>query len=115
MGFIITAQFKPAFCETVHRTVSCQIIDLEKATAGSNPLKHKKNTDHKVGAFCGRGDWIWTSGPYVPNVVLYQTEPHLEVFTFPERFTIIAQNVPEVKKNFWKSYKNWTFLLFYIE
>ena len=26
--------------------------------------------------FFGRDDWIWTSGPYVPNVVLYQTEPH---------------------------------------
>ena len=25
----------------------------------------------------GRGDWIRTSGPYVPNVLLYQTEPHL--------------------------------------
>lgn len=24
----------------------------------------------------GRDDWIRTSGPYVPNVVLYQTEPH---------------------------------------
>lgn len=25
----------------------------------------------------GRGDKIRTCGPYVPNVVLYQTEPHL--------------------------------------
>ena len=24
----------------------------------------------------GRDDRIWTCGPYVPNVVLYQTEPH---------------------------------------
>ena len=27
----------------------------------------------------GRGDWIRTSGLYVPNVALYQTEPHLEM------------------------------------
>ena len=27
--------------------------------------------------FYGRGDKIRTCGPYVPNVVLYQTEPHL--------------------------------------
>lgn len=26
----------------------------------------------------GRGDWIRTSGLYVPNVALYQAEPHLE-------------------------------------
>ena len=26
----------------------------------------------------GRGDKIRTCGPYVPNVVLYQTEPHLD-------------------------------------
>ena len=26
---------------------------------------------------CGRGDWIRTSGLYVPNVALYQAEPHL--------------------------------------
>ena len=28
--------------------------------------------------FDGRGDWIRTSGLYVPNVALYQAEPHLE-------------------------------------
>lgn len=28
--------------------------------------------------FYGRGDKIRTCGPYVPNVVLYQTEPHLD-------------------------------------
>ena len=28
--------------------------------------------------FVGRGDWIRTSGLYVPNVALYQAEPHLE-------------------------------------
>ena len=27
----------------------------------------------------GRGDWIRTSGLYVPNVALYQAEPHLEM------------------------------------
>jgi hypothetical protein len=26
----------------------------------------------------GRGDWIRTSDLYVPNVALYQAEPHLE-------------------------------------
>ena len=30
--------------------------------------------------FFGRGDWIRTSGLYVPNVALYQAEPHLEKF-----------------------------------
>ena len=29
--------------------------------------------------FDGRGDWIRTSGLYVPNVALYQAEPHLEI------------------------------------
>ena len=28
--------------------------------------------------FRGRGDWIRTSGLYVPNVALYQAEPHLD-------------------------------------
>jgi hypothetical protein len=28
--------------------------------------------------FNGRGDWIRTSGLYVPNVALYQAEPHLD-------------------------------------
>ena len=27
----------------------------------------------------GRGDWIRTSGLYVPNVALYQAEPHLDM------------------------------------
>ena len=29
----------------------------------------------------GRGDKIRTCDPHVPNVVLYQTEPHLDVFS----------------------------------
>ena len=32
-----------------------------------------QGSDHL--SYCRR-DWIRTSGPYVPNVVLYQTEPH---------------------------------------
>ena len=39
--------------------------DLIKSFAGFRPLKN-------------RGDWIRTSGLYVPNVALYQTEPHLD-------------------------------------
>ena len=31
----------------------------------------------QIAEISGRGDRIWTCGPYVPNVVLYQTEPHL--------------------------------------
>ena len=30
-------------------------------------------------SFHGRGERIWTSGLYVPNVALYQTEPHLDI------------------------------------
>ena len=33
----------------------------------------------RIQAQPGRGDWIRTSGLYVPNVALYQTEPHLEM------------------------------------
>jgi hypothetical protein len=30
-------------------------------------------------ALKNRGDWIRTSGLHVPNVALYQTEPHLDM------------------------------------
>ena len=46
-----------------------------------SPLSlHKKRTRQTTGFSqkYGRGDWIRTSGLYVPNVALYQAEPHLE-------------------------------------
>lgn len=45
-----------------------------------NKTKHAA-TEKFPGTACifyGRGDKIRTCGPYVPNVVLYQTEPHLD-------------------------------------
>ena len=53
--------------------------------APDRPQKNKKTKDPASGCRplqdppkkYGRGDWIRTSGPYVPNVLLYQTEPHL--------------------------------------
>jgi hypothetical protein len=44
----------------------------------------KQNPNHSIWAdnairmVIGRGDWIRTSGPFVPNEVLYQAEPHLD-------------------------------------
>ena len=51
--------------------------------AGSHPVaskQHKKRTRlmNRIPSKYGRGDWIRTSGLYVPNVALYQAEPHLE-------------------------------------
>ena len=40
-------------------------------------------------SFVSRDDWIRTSGPYVPNVVLYQTEPHPDILP-PEKKCIEA-------------------------
>lgn len=39
-------------------------------------MKKTKKTVTHVTVLTNRDDWIRTSGPYVPNVVLYQTEPH---------------------------------------
>ena len=39
-------------------------------------MKKTKKTVTHVTVLTSRDDWIRTSGPYVPNVVLYQTEPH---------------------------------------
>ena len=36
------------------------------------------DTNAEIAGFLGRGDVIRTRDPYVPNVVLYQTEPHLD-------------------------------------
>ena len=57
------------------------------ALAGS----HQSHTQRKSGPGSfepgpdfGRGDWIRTSGLYVPNVALYQAEPHLVKFRAPK-------------------------------
>ena len=49
--------------------------------AETHPRQQKRLTSDafRVQAQPGRGDWIRTSGLYVPNVALYQTEPHLEM------------------------------------
>lgn len=46
---------------------------------------------------CGRGDKIRTCGPYVPNVVLYQTEPHLvdELCRFLQATYIVYHSLAE--------------------
>ena len=47
--------------------------------AETHPRQQKRLTSDafRVQAQPGRGDWIRTSGLYVPNVALYQAEPHL--------------------------------------
>ena len=49
-----------------------------------NGIQYQKNPiDFRRQDFrFGRDDRIWTCGFCVPNAVLYQTEPHLEIFTF---------------------------------
>ncbi len=37
-----------------------------------------KRVSERILFFIGRGDKIRTCDPHVPNVVLYQTEPHLD-------------------------------------
>jgi hypothetical protein len=57
-------------------------VFLRKAAEEANPPQY--NYKQKIRCKCigfsfhGRGDWIRTSGLYVPNVALYQAEPHLE-------------------------------------
>ena len=40
----------------------------------SYPMSYKKKRQTAVFFITGRNERIWTSGPYVPNVVLYQAE-----------------------------------------
>ena len=63
--------------------------------AGSHPVsstQHKKRTRsmNRIPSKYGRGDWIRTSGLYVPNVALYQAEPHLEKLA-PKRSRMVAE------------------------
>ena len=51
----------------------------EKPGSDMLPGKKKESGRQGVQTQSGRGDWIRTSGLYVPNVALYQTEPHLEM------------------------------------
>ena len=54
------------------------------ATKPENATTNKKIRRQQPPYFFGRGDKIRTCGLYVPNVALYQTEPHLVIFLFIE-------------------------------
>ena len=69
---------------------SRRVSDISSALAHIESARHIENLDRDLYrwksdrnlsisvAFSGRGDRIWTCDPFVPNEVLYQTEPHLD-------------------------------------
>ena len=59
----------------------------------SNPVTKKKKPPKWF--FLFRSDWIRTSGFDVPNVALYQTEPHPEI----HNSSIISKTTTDVKCN----------------
>ena len=74
----------------------------------SENIKNRLNIGiipNSSGLSFGRGDRIWTCGPYVPNVVLYQTEPHLDNRIIIHHFRKFV-NRESVKKDifYWFNY-----------
>ena len=53
-------------------------------------LKKKKACNHNGYRLFGRGDGIRTRDFYVPNVALYQTEPHLDHLICKTQFPCVS-------------------------
>ena len=54
--------------------------------------KQKKNRGYCLCSFFGRGDKIRTCDFYVPNVALYQAEPHLDTTVLYHEKLLLSSN-----------------------
>ena len=75
---IMCCRFQRAFSPEPRALYATLRLHRLALPAARFALKKREYAEAYSLFFNGRGDWIRTSGLYVPNVALYQAEPHLE-------------------------------------
>ena len=67
-----------AGAQGIHLGKRCDLSGIAEAVSYTHLDVYKRQVTSISSPLLGRGDVIRTHGLYVPNVALYQTEPHLD-------------------------------------